>query len=81
LIPTQDPPYEQRLVGTGASAAPVVVVGGWLLAPGSPCERVLAVMGGGCWVAVSLPHIFAVDTHNPAYEGVLIGVVGSVLHE
>jgi hypothetical protein len=51
------PPYEQWLVGMGAGAVPFVVIltpeGAWRLAPGPPCERVLAVAGDRCWGAVS----------------------------
>jgi hypothetical protein len=47
----------------------------WLLTPGPPCERVLAVVGDRSWGVVSLlPRTLAVDTHDPPYEQVLIGM-------
>jgi hypothetical protein len=54
-----------------------LLVGGrggvWLLAPSPPCEQVLAVVGG--WVlSCLLPHTIAVDTHDPPYEQVLVGM-------
>jgi hypothetical protein len=61
-ICTRDPPYEQWLVGMGAGAVPFVIMETWLLAPGPPCEQVLAVVGDRCWGAVSLCTL-TVDTH------------------
>ena len=64
----------------GAGAVLFIIIvgrgeGACLLEPGPPCERVLAVVGDGCWGAVSLlPHTLAVDTHDPPYEQVLIDV-------
>jgi hypothetical protein len=45
----------------------------WLLAPDPPCERVLTVVGDGCWSISSLPRTLTVDTDDPPYEQVLIG--------
>jgi hypothetical protein len=50
-----------------------------VLTPGPPCEQVLAVVGDRSWGTVSLlPHTLVVDTHDPPYEQVLIGM-GPVL--
>jgi hypothetical protein len=67
----------------GAGAVLFIIIvgrgeeGACLLAPGPPCKQVLAVVGDGCWGAVSLlPHTLAVDTHDPPYEQVLMDVGG-----
>lgn len=79
LICTRDPPYEQWLIGVGVGAIPFVVVGAWPLAPSPPCERVLAVVGDGCWgIASLLPRTLVVDIHNPPYEQALIGTLFGV---
>jgi hypothetical protein len=63
--------------------------GPWLLAPGPPCERVLAVVGDGCSGAISLlPRTLVVDTtlragarrHGwvPCHSASLLSIPGTV---